>query len=180
MKTVQILDKKFSISIPANEIQLKVEQIALEINADLKDNNVVFVVILNGAFMFASDLYKRISLESRISFLKLASYSGTSSTGQVKQLIGLNESLKDKTVVVIEDIVDTGHTLDSIIKQLNGFDPAEIKIASLLHKPDAYLHNHKIHYLGFNIPNDFIIGYGLDYEGFGRNLDSIYTLVEEN
>jgi hypoxanthine phosphoribosyltransferase len=178
MKTVQILDKKFSLSIPANEIQLKVEMMADQINSDLKDKAVVFVVILNGAFMFASDLYKLITLDSRISFLKLASYSGTSSSGSVKQLIGLNESLKDKTVVVVEDIVDTGHTLDSILKQLKGFDPAEIKIASLLHKPEAYLHNFKIHYLGFNIPNDFIVGYGLDYEGFGRNLDSIYTLCE--
>jgi len=180
MKTVQILDKKFSLSIPANEIQLKVEMMADQINSDLKDKAVVFVVILNGAFMFASDLYKLITLDSRISFLKLASYSGTSSSGNVKQLIGLNESLKDKTVVVVEDIVDTGHTLDSILKQLKGFEPAEIKIASLLHKPEAYLHNYKIHYLGFNIPNDFIVGYGLDYEGFGRNLDSIYTLLNED
>lgn len=180
MKTVQILDKKFSITLAASEIQLKIKEIAEQINTDSKDKDVVFVVILNGAFMFASDLYKLISIESRISFLKLASYSGTSSTGQVRQLIGLNESLKGKTVIVIEDIVDTGHTLDSIIKQLNGFDPTEIKIASLLHKPDAYLHNHKIHYLGFSIPNDFIVGYGLDYEGFGRNLDSIYTLVKND
>ncbi len=178
MKTVQILDKKFSLSIPANEIQLKVEMMAEQINSDLKDKAVVFVVILNGAFMFASDLYKLITLDSRISFLKLASYSGTSSSGNVKQLIGLNESLKEKTVVVLEDIVDTGHTLDSILKQLKGFEPTEIKIASLLHKPEAYLHKYKIHYLGFNIPNDFIVGYGLDYEGFGRNLDSIYTLIE--
>ncbi len=177
MNTVQILDKKFSLSIPASEIQLKVGMIAEQINTELKANEVVFVVILNGAFMFASDLYKLITLDSRISFLKLASYSGTTSSGNVKQLIGLNESLKDMTVVVVEDIVDTGHTLDSIIKQLKGFDPAEIRIAALLHKPDAYLHKHKIHYLGFSIPNDFIVGYGLDYEGFGRNLDSIYTLV---
>lgn len=179
MDTVQILDKKFSVSISANEIQMQIERIADEINSDLKDKAVVFVVILNGAFMFASDLYKLITLDSRISFLKLASYQGTTSSGQVKQLIGLNESLKDKTVVVVEDIVDTGHTLNSIIKQLKGFDPNDIKIASLLFKPDSFQYKYKIDYLGFSIPNDFIVGYGLDYDGFGRNLDSIYTIINE-
>ncbi|MBN1119196.1 MAG: hypoxanthine phosphoribosyltransferase [Bacteroidales bacterium] len=178
MKTIQILDKKFSISIPASEIQLKIEELAEQLNSELHEKAVVFVVILNGAFMFASDLYKLVTLDSRISFLKLASYSGTSSSGQVKQLIGLNESLKDKTVVILEDIIDTGVTLDSILKQLKGFEPAEIKIATLLHKPDAYTFKHKIDYIGFSIPNDFIVGYGLDYDGFGRNLDSIYTVID--
>ena len=179
MKTVQILDKKFTVSIPANEIQVRVEQMAEQINNDLNDRAVVFVVILNGAFMFASDLYKLITLDSRISFLKLASYQGTTSSGQIKQLIGLNESLKEKTVVVIEDIVDTGHTLESILKQLRGFEPDEIKVASLLFKPDSFQYSYKIDYLGFSIPNDFIVGYGLDYDGFGRNLDSIYTIINE-
>ncbi len=179
MKTVQILDKKFTVSIPANEIQVRVEQMAEQINNDLNDRAVVFVVILNGAFMFASDLYKLITLDSRISFLKLASYQGTTSSGQIKQLIGLNESLKEKTVVVIEDIVDTGHTLESILKQLKGFEPDEIKVASLLFKPDSFQYSYKIDYLGFSIPNDFIVGYGLDYDGFGRNLDSIYTIINE-
>ena len=178
MKTVNILDKKFELSIPSKEIQLKIEMMADQINEELNDKAVVFIVILNGAFMFASDLYKRITLDSRISFLKLASYAGASSSGNIKQLIGLNESLKDKTVVVVEDIVDTGHTLDSILKQLTGFEPAEVKIASLLHKPDSYKYEHKIDYIGFSIPNDFIIGYGLDYDGFGRNLESIYTVTE--
>jgi hypoxanthine phosphoribosyltransferase len=177
MKTVQILDKKFTVSIPANEIQNKIAQMAEQINKELKDQDVVFVVILNGAFMFASDLYKLVNINSRISFLKLASYQGTSSSGQVKQLIGLNESLKGKTVVVVEDIVDTGHTLDSILKQLGGFEPTDIKIASLLFKPDSFQYDYKIDYLGFSIPNDFIVGYGLDYDGFGRNLDSIYTII---
>jgi len=179
MKLIQILDKKFGISIPANEIQLKIEQIADEINSGLSGSEVVFVVILNGAFMFASDLYKLISINSRITFLKLVSYTGTQSSGTIKQLIGLNESLKDKVVVIVEDIIDSGNTLDSIIKQIKGFEPADIKVAALLHKPDAYRFKHKIDYLGFTIPNDFIVGYGLDYEGFGRNLNNIYTLVEE-
>ena len=118
MSEVKILDKHFTVSISAAKIQERIGQLAIEINNDLADKEVVFVVILNGAFMFASDLYKHINIESRISFLKLASYQGTSSTGQVKQLIGLNEVLKDKTVVVIEDIVDTGHTLSDIFKKL--------------------------------------------------------------
>ena len=175
--TIQILDKKFKVCISSDEIQLKVEQIADKMNEDLKDRAVVFVVILNGAFMFASDLYRLITLDSRISFLKLASYSGTASTGKVSQLIGLNEVLKEKTVVLVEDIIDTGHTLDTILKQLEAYEPAEIKVASLLFKPDSYQYNYKIDYLGFIIPNDFIVGYGLDYDGFGRNLNSIFTIL---
>jgi hypoxanthine phosphoribosyltransferase len=178
MNTIQILDKKFKLSIPSGEIQLKTEEIADKINSELFGKHVVFVVILNGAFMFASDLFKLIRLESRISFLKLASYSGTSNSGSVKQLIGLNETLKNKTVVIVEDIVDTGHTLDAIMKQIKGLEPAGIKIAALLHKPDSYRYNYKIDYLGFNIPNRFIVGYGLDYEGYGRNLNNIYTLID--
>jgi hypoxanthine phosphoribosyltransferase len=179
MKVVQLLDRKFKLSIPANEIQLKIEQIADQINSELSGSDVVFVVVLNGAFMFASDLYKLIRFDSRITFLKLISYAGTKSSGTIKQLIGLNESLKDKVVVIVEDIIDSGNTLDSIIIQLNGFEPAEIKVAALLHKPDVYKFKHKIDYPGFTIPNDFVVGYGLDYDGFGRNLNNIYTLVEE-
>ncbi len=177
MKEIEILDKKFRVSIPAEDIQKRVKELAEKINNDLQGQDVVFIVILNGAFMFASDLYKHTTLTSKISFLKLASYEGTISTGKVKQLIGLNESLDGKTVVILEDIVDTGHTLDSIQKQLGGFEPKEIKIASLLFKPDAFQYNYKIDYIGFEIPNDFILGYGLDYDGYGRNLDSIYTII---
>jgi hypoxanthine phosphoribosyltransferase len=178
MSEIKILDKEFTISLTAAKIQERVSQLADQINDDLAGKEVVFVVILNGAFMFVSDLYKKICFESRISFLKLASYQGTSSTEQVKQLIGLNENLKDKTVVIVEDIVDTGHTLHAILKQLGGFEPAEIKIASLLFKPDSYQYKYKIDYLGFSIPDDFIVGYGLDYNGYGRNLDSIYTIIQ--
>jgi hypoxanthine phosphoribosyltransferase len=176
MKVIQLLDKKFKLSIPSSEIQLKVKQLAENINLDLKNADVVFVAILNGAFMFAADLYRLTEMKSRISFLKLASYAGTSSIGKVNQLIGLNEPIKNKTVVIVEDIIDTGATLDSTIKQLKAFEPKEIKVAALLCKPDAYRFNYKIDYPGFSIPNDFIVGYGLDYNGFGRNLDSIYTV----
>lgn len=177
MSEVKILDKHFKISISAKKIQKRIAELANQINSDFEGKEVVFVVILNGAFMFASDLYKRIKVESRISFLKLASYQGMSSSGNVKQLIGLNEALKNRTVIIVEDIVDRGHTLNDIYKQLGAFDPREIKIASLLFKPESYQYSYKIDYLGFSIPNDFIIGYGLDYNGYGRNLESIYTIV---
>ncbi len=178
MSTVQILDKSFSLYLSEEEILSKIKSLANQMNEDLKNEDVIFLGILNGSFMFASDLYKDINIDSHISFLKLASYDGTSSTGKIKRLIGINEDIKDKTVVVIEDIVDTGNTLESIIKQLRGYEPKDIKLATLLFKPEAYTKDFKIDYACFEIPNDFIVGYGLDYDGFGRNLRSIYKIVE--
>lgn len=128
--------------------------------------------------MFVSDLYKNITIPSQISFLKLASYQGTSSSGNVKRLIGINENIENKTVVIMEDIIDTGNTLENIIKQLKGYEPADIKVATLLFKPEAYTKDIAIDYIGLEIPNDFIVGYGLDYDGFGRNLRDIYTITE--
>ncbi|MEN8120126.1 MAG: hypoxanthine phosphoribosyltransferase [Bacteroidota bacterium] len=177
-KRVKVLDKEFEVFIKHKQIQKAIEKVAENINNDLGEKDVIFLGILNGAFMFASDLYKNLTFNSQISFLKLASYSGTSSSGNVKRLIGVNEDLKDKTVVIIEDIIDTGITIDNIIKQLSGYEPAEIKIATFLFKPDAYQTNIPIDYIGMEIPNDFIIGYGLDYNGFGRNLKHIYKIVE--
>ncbi len=177
-KIVKVLDKEFEISITHDQIQMAIEKVAEKINNELSGKDVIFLGILNGAFMFASDLYKNLTFNSQISFLKLASYTGTSSTGNVKRLIGVNEDLKDKTVVIIEDIIDTGHTIDHIIKQLKGYEPADIKIATFLFKPDAYLSDIPIDYIGMEIPNEFIIGYGLDYNGFGRNLKHIYKIVE--
>lgn len=177
-KKVKVLDKEFAISIPNSEILERIQDVAKKINADLKGKDVIFMGILNGSFMFAGDLFKFIDIDCQITFLKLASYQGTSSSGKVKRLIGLNEDIKDKTVVVIEDIVDTGITLDNIKKQLLGYEPAEIKFATLLFKPNAYQKDIELDYVGFSIPNDFIIGYGLDYNGFGRNLADIYKIVE--
>ncbi len=179
MTHISVLDKKFSLSISSDEILLRIDQLASQINKDLEGEDVVFLVILNGAFMFASDLMKKITLESKISFLKLASYEGTSSSGNVKQLIGLNEEIKDKCVVIVEDIIDTGHTLDVILKELEDTEPNELRIVSLLHKPNSFLYKYKIDYIGFSIPDDFILGYGLDYDGYGRNLDSIYTIINQ-
>ena len=178
MQRVKILDKEFEISINADEIQKAIDKIAGKINTDLKDKDVIFLGILNGSFMFASDLFKRINIDCQITFVKVASYQGTMSTGNVKRLIGINEDIKDKTVVIIEDIVDTGHTLDNIIRQLIGYEPKEIKIATFLFKPDAYTKDIPLDYVGFDIPNDFIVGYGLDYDGYGRNLENLYTLIK--
>ncbi|MGE4287353.1 MAG: hypoxanthine phosphoribosyltransferase [Salinivirgaceae bacterium] len=178
MKEIQVLDKKFKVSIPSNEIEKAIQRMAQQINEDLAGKNVLFLGILNGCFMFAGDLFKSIDLECQITFLKLASYQGTSSSGNVKRLIGINEDMEGKTVVILEDIIDTGNTLESIIKQLKGYEPAEIKIATLLFKPEAYKGDIPVDYVGFEIPNSFIIGYGLDYDGYGRNLSDIYTIVE--
>ena len=177
-KIVKVLDKEFEISITHDQIQEAIEKVAEKINNELSEKDVIFLGILNGAFMFASDLYKNLTFNSQISFLKLASYTGTSSSGNVKRLIGVNENLKDKTVVIIEDIIDSGFTIENIIKQLKGYEPAEIKIATFLFKPDAYKMDIPIDYIGMEISNEFIIGYGLDYDGYGRNLKHIYKIKE--
>jgi hypoxanthine phosphoribosyltransferase len=174
---IKVKDKSFRVSIPSENIQENIKKMADQINQDLAGKEVIFLGILNGCFMFAGDLFKSITIDCQISFLKLASYQGTTSTGTVKQLIGINENIENKTVVIIEDIIDTGNTLDIIIKQLKGYQPAEIKVATLLYKPEVYSKDIPIDYYGFKIPNDFIIGYGLDYDGFGRNLKDIYTIV---
>jgi len=158
-------------------IASRVEKLAAQINTDLAGRDAVFLGILNGAFVFAADLLRQIDLKARVSFVKLASYEGTSSSGSIKELIGWNEDVKNLLVVIVEDIVDTGATLESIVDELVIRKVAEIKIAALLLKPAAYTRDIPIDYIGFKIPNDFVIGYGLDYNGFGRNLPSIYTLV---
>jgi len=158
-------------------IASRVEKLAAQINTDLAGRDAVFLGILNGAFVFAADLLRQIDLKARVSFVKLASYEGTSSSGSIKELIGWNEDVKNLLVVIVEDIVDTGATLESIVDELVIRKVAEIKIAALLFKPAAYTRDIPIDYIGFKIPNDFVIGYGLDYNGFGRNLPSIYTLV---
>ena len=176
---VKVHDKHFKPFISELEILKQVSRIAGEMNKELAEKDPIFLGILNGAFMFASDLYKQLTFPCQITFLKLASYSGTESTGSVKQLIGINRDLKDRVVVVLEDIVDTGVTLETIIRQLSGYEPQEIRVATFLHKPDATVKEVKLDYVGMEIPNDFILGYGLDYDGYGRNFKEIYQLVEE-
>jgi len=177
-KEVQILGKKFSEFISENEIQQRIDELADQINKDYEGREVIFLGVLNGSFMFAADLFKRIKLNAQISFIKLASYVGTSSSGEIKELIGWNEDLKNKSVIIVEDIVDTGVTLEHTVNNLIIRNVKDIRIATLLLKPDAYSKEIKIDYLGFSIPNDFVVGYGLDYDGFGRNVPSIYKQVK--
>jgi len=179
MKETTILDKKFREMIPDDVISKRIDELAEEINRDYAGRDVVFLGILNGAFLFAAELFKRINLKARISFVKLASYEGTKSSGSVKELIGWNEDIKNMAVIVIEDIVDTGHTLELIVGELKVRKVADIKIATLLYKPNAYTKNIPLNYVGFEIPNDFVVGFGLDYDGYGRNLPSVYTLIKE-
>jgi len=177
MKNVTIIDKEFEIFIPYEKIRAIVEEMAEKMNNDFQGKNPLFICILNGSFMFAAELFKRISLlDAEISFIKLASYSGTSTTGTVKELIGLNEDLTGRMVVVLEDIVDSGITIANTIEQIKAKNPSEIKIATLLLKPDALQLKVQLDYIGIEIPNDFIVGYGLDYNGRGRNLIDIYKV----
>ena len=177
MDKVRILDKEFKLFISEKQIQEAVKEMARRMNKELKGQKVFLIGILNGSFMFAADLVKHLDLDCTITFLKLASYQGTSSTGKVKRLIGLNEDIEGQTVVVLEDIVDTGITLDFIQKQLRGYEPAKIKLATLLYKPDACRQDVSLDFVGIEIPDDFVVGYGLDYNGFGRNLKQIYTEI---
>jgi hypoxanthine phosphoribosyltransferase len=175
---IQVLDKSFEVFIARDEIQKEVVSLAEQINIDFIGKEIVFIAVLNGAFMFASDLMKAISIESEISFIKLSSYSGTSTTGKVNELIGLNNDLRGKSVIIIEDIIDTGITIDKIMNLLSMEGAKEVKVCSLLYKPTAFKGTHKPDYIGFSIPNTFVVGYGLDYNEKGRNLDSIYQLTE--
>jgi hypoxanthine phosphoribosyltransferase len=178
MKEIRILDKNFREFLTEKVIQERIEELAMQINKDLAGKDIVFLGILNGAFLFAADLFRRIDFQAKISFVKLASYQGTSSSGSIKELIGWNEDIKNKTIVVVEDIVDTGNTLERIVDELVIRKATEIRIAALLYKPEAYTKDIPIDYIGFEIPNDFVVGFGLDYDGFGRNLPSVYTLIK--
>jgi hypoxanthine phosphoribosyltransferase len=174
----QVLDKQFKSYLEKETIQIEVERIASELNTDYADKNPLFIAILNGSFMFASDLFKLIKIPAEICFIKLASYKGTQSTGQVITAIGLDRDLFERDVVIIEDIVDTGKTLTAFLPQLEHQQPRSLKICSLLHKKAATTYPVQIDYLGFEIPDLFVVGYGLDYNGFGRNLNKIMQLAE--
>lgn len=179
MESIQVKDKKFSISITEEEILKEVNRVAEEINRDLKDKNPLFLSVLNGSFMFTADLMKRITIPCEISFVKLASYQGISSTGKITEVIGVNEDISGRCVVIVEDIVDTGLTMQRLLETLGTRNPKEIHIATLLVKPDKLQVPLDIKYVAMNIPNDFIVGYGLDYDGLGRNYKDIYTVINE-
>jgi hypoxanthine phosphoribosyltransferase len=176
MDLVKLHDKQFAPYITADVIHQNVSRIAEGLTADVKKSFPLFVVVLNGSFIFASDLVKLLKFPCEISFVKLASYHGTSSTGNVSELIGLTENIENRTVIIVEDIVDTGNTLEKLHALLCEKKAKEIKIVTLLFKPKAYKKDIKLDYVGIQIPNDFVVGYGLDYDGLGRNLKDIYIL----
>lgn len=178
METIRIKDKQFKTFITEEQILKEVARVGEEINRDLADANPLFVSVLNGSFMFTADLMKHVSVPCEISFVKLASYAGTSSTGKVKELVGLNDDITGRTIVIVEDIIDTGLTMERLIETLKARNPKEIRIATLLVKPDKLKVNLDINYIAMSIPNDFIVGYGLDYDGLGRNYRDIYTVIE--
>jgi hypoxanthine phosphoribosyltransferase len=179
MSSIQVKDKSFVPYLTATQIDEQIKRLGAEINKDYAGKNPLFIAVLNGSFMFASDLFKELDCEPEICFIKLASYKGTKSTGNVITSIGLDESLKGRHVVVLEDIVDTGKTLFEFLPQLTDQQPASMKIVALLHKPDALQHPITIDYLGFSVPDKFLLGYGLDYDGLARNLREIYQLTAE-
>ena len=175
---IQVHDKQFVPYITEEKLQARIKEMAQQISLDLDGKRPLFIAILNGSFMFAADMFKYLHIEAEISFIKLASYKGTKSTGNVITAIGLDEDLFGRTVVILEDIVDTGKTLSQFLPQLEHQQPERLMVASLLTKPDALTHPVKIDYLGFSVPNKFLLGYGLDYDGLGRNLPEIYQLAE--
>ena len=178
MENIKVRDREFAVSIPEKKIKARVAEVAAQISHDLEGKRPLFLAVLNGSFVFAADLLRGIETPCEISFVRMASYEGTSSTGAVKQLIGLKENIKDRTVVIVEDIIDSGLTMVHLLELLKEKQPADIKIAALLVKPGNLKVELDIPYCCFEIPNDFIVGYGLDYDGEGRNLPSIYTVTE--
>jgi hypoxanthine phosphoribosyltransferase len=177
MQHIRIHDKEFKPYLTEKQIQDRIQELGAEISKDYSGKKPLFIAILNGSFMFAADLFKSISIEAEICFIKLASYKGTSSSGHVITAIGLDVDLIGKHIIVIEDIVDTGKTLNAFLPKLYHQQPASLKIVSLLNKPEATRFPVKIDYTGFVIPNKFVVGYGLDYDGLGRNIPAIYQLV---
>lgn len=178
MYTIKVKDKIFSPFITAAEIDQAVCQVAVSMEKDLAGKNPLFLIVLNGAFMFASDLIKKLNFPCELSFIKLSSYTGTNTSNKVRELIGLNEDLTGRTVVVIEDIIDTGITLGDLLETIKSKNADDVKLAALLFKPKAFRKSYPIDYIGLEIPNDFIVGYGLDYDGYGRNYPDIYKIVE--
>ena len=178
MNTIKVKDLDFTVSIPREEIQKRVAELARQISKDMEGKNPLFIAVLNGSFVFAADLIRGVDTPCEITFIRLASYVGTESSGNVQELMGLKEDISGRSVVVVEDIIDSGLTMKGLIDSLKKQNPAEICIASLLVKPGNMKVELDIPYCCFRIPNDFIVGYGLDYDGFGRNLADIYTVVK--
>lgn len=178
MNNIKVLDKEFTPYISQVEIESAIKRIAAQINRDMQDKNPLFLVMLNGAFMFAAELLKNINIDCETSFVKYSTYSGTQSNCEVNELIGLNNSLEGRNVVIVEDIIDSGFTMNCLIQKLQSLEVASVKIATMLFKPESFKFNYKIDYIGMNIGNEFIVGYGLDYNEHGRNYPLIYKVIE--
>jgi hypoxanthine phosphoribosyltransferase len=176
MSTIQVLDKTFEPYLKEAAIQEKITDLAVQLNQDYEGKRPLFLSVLNGSFLFTADLFKQITIEAEVSFIKLASYKGTSSTGNVITAIGLDINVKDRHIIILEDIIDTGKTLHHYLPQLESMQPASVKIAVLLNKKEALIYPVQIDYACFDIPNKFVVGYGLDYDGLGRNSRDIYQL----
>ena len=176
MKTVKIKDKEFELFLSQDKIENAIDTVAQRLNTDLAGKDPLFICVLNGSFMFASELMKRLAIPCELSFVKMSSYKGISSSGKIKEIYGLEEDIKGRTIVIVEDIVDTGYTMSLMLEQLMLDEPKEILVASMLLKPDALKEKVQLDYVALEIPNDFIVGYGLDYDGYGRNLADIYKI----
>lgn len=179
MSIIHLHNKAFEPYLPEALIQEKVKVLAATLDKDYAGKKPLFIAILNGSFMFAADLFKYLTIEAEICFIKLASYKGTKSTGKVITAIGLDAEIHDRHVIILEDIIDTGKTMNEFLPQLFNQQPASLKVAILLHKPEATAYNVPIDYCCFSIPNKFVLGYGLDYDGYGRNIKEIYQIIEE-
>jgi hypoxanthine phosphoribosyltransferase len=178
MSIVKIKDKTFQTSIPEAEIKQRVKELAARISKDLEGKNPLLLGVLNGSFIFAADLMREMTIPCEISFVKLASYQGTTSTGKIKEVFGINEDLTGRTVIILEDIVETGLTIKQMIESLGTRKPASVHVCTLFFKPERLKEDLKLDYVAFEIPNDFILGYGLDYDQQGRGLKDLYTLIK--
>lgn len=179
MDTVKIKDKSFRISIPETEIKRRVKALAEQMSKDLEGKNPLFLAVLNGSFIFAADLMREMTIPCEITFVKLASYQGTTSTGKVHEVIGINENLSGRTVVIVEDIVESGHTMKRMMEQIGTRNPSLVQICTLFFKPEKLQEDLALDYVAFRIPDDFIVGYGLDYDQGGRGLKHVYTIVDD-
>ncbi|MDZ4666684.1 MAG: hypoxanthine phosphoribosyltransferase [bacterium] len=177
MNSIQIKDKSFDIFINESKILARIKEMAMQITSEMKDKNPLFIAVLNGSFMFTSDLMKELNFLCELQFIKVSSYAGTQSTGKVQEVFGLNQPIAGRNVVILEDIIDSGLTLQFLGQELQKQNPASIQICSLLLKPDALKVNLDVHFVGFEVSNEFLVGYGLDYDGLGRNLKHIYQLA---
>ena len=179
MSIVKIKDKTFQTSITEAEIRSRIKELAQQISQDMDGKTPLFLGVLNGAFIFAADLMREMTIPCEISFVKLASYQGTTSTGKIHEVLGINEDLSGRTVIIVEDIVESGLTMKRMIESIGTRNPASVHICTLFFKPEKLKEELNLDYVAFRIPDDFIVGYGLDYDGLGRELKDVYTLVSE-